>query len=72
MRRVRQAARPGYRARFAQLGFTYADIAGIAYWDESAAWELTADEVDMLDATTQTLHDMCLQAAGYAVERAPP
>jgi len=67
MRRLRTAPRPGYRARFAQLGFTYADIAGTAYWDETACWELTADEVDMLDATTQELHRLCLLAAEHAI-----
>ena len=67
MRRLRVTPRVGYRARFAQLGFTYADVGGTAYWDETAAWELTADEVDMLDTTTQELHGLCMEAAAYAI-----
>jgi len=67
MRRHRLTPRPGYRSRFAQLGFTYADVAGTAYWDESAAWALTADEVDQLDAATAELHRLCMLAAAHAI-----
>jgi len=70
MRRLRVTPRVGYRARFAQLGFTYADVGGTAYWDETAAWELTADEVDMLDATTQELHRLSMLAGEHAITHA--
>ncbi|MDP9396858.1 MAG: glutathionylspermidine synthase family protein [Actinomycetota bacterium] len=35
------------------------------YWNESAFYELSSDEVDALEATTEELHRMCVQAAQH-------
>ncbi len=37
------------------LGFAYAEIAGEPYWDETACWEFTAADVDLLDDATAEL-----------------
>lgn len=74
MRRVAIAPRPDWRAKVERLGFdwhsapTEADPSGL-YWDESAYWHLTAEEVDVLEAATDELHDMCMAAAGHAISR---
>ena len=40
------------KERAAKLDFAYAEIAGEPYWDESAAYEFTAVEIDTLEAAT--------------------
>lgn len=39
------------------------------YWDESAAYEFSAAEIDMLEAAGNTLQKMCLQAAQHVVDK---
>ena len=67
--RLRRRVRPACRAAVlaARIGFDFAEIDGQPYWDESACWEFSADEVDFLDDTTATLHGLCMQAAEHAV-----
>lgn len=74
MQRVAIAPRPDWIAKVEALGFdwhsapTPEDPIG-AYWDESAYWHLSADEVDLLEAATADLHTMCLAAADHAIKR---
>ena len=74
MQRVSVAPRPDWVAKVEALGFdwhaapTGHDPVG-AYWDESAYWRLTSDEVDTLEAATNELHEMCLAAVGAAIMR---
>ena len=67
MRRRALTPRADWRAQAARIGFDFAEIDGQPYWDESACWEFSADEVDFLDDTTATLHGLCMQAAEHAV-----
>lgn len=39
------------------------------YWDESAYWQFTSDEVDLLEAASAELHGMCMAAAEQAIAR---
>ena len=59
--------RANWQERAARLDFNYANVEDGSYWDESACWELTAGEVDMLDATTAELERLCLLAVDHAV-----
>ena len=59
--------RADWPERAARLGFNYANVEEGSYWDESACWELTSAEIDMLDATTAELERLCLLAVGHAV-----
>ena len=74
MKRIPLEPRADWRARAEALGFdwhsapTPEDSIG-TYWDESAYWELTAAEVDQLEAATEELHRMCIAAAGHVIER---
>jgi glutathionylspermidine synthase len=38
------------------------------YWDESAAYEFTAAEIDTLEAAGNTLQEMCLAAAQHIID----
>ncbi len=60
--------RADWQERAAQLGFDYANIEDGSYWDESACWQLTADEVDMLEAATLELERLCHLAMAHAID----
>jgi glutathionylspermidine synthase len=51
------------------LGFAYAEIAGEPYWDETACWEFTAAEVDLLDDATAELERLARAAADHAIRQ---
>jgi glutathionylspermidine synthase len=74
LQRVSLDPRSDWKAKAEALGFdwhsapTPEDPVG-AYWDESAYWRLTADEVDALEAATNDLHGMCLAAVQEAIDR---
>ena len=53
MQRHRSNPRPGWREQVEALGFTYHSHENGPYWDESACYELGANEVDALEAAAQ-------------------
>ena len=67
MRRIRQNPRADYRDRARRMGFSFADIAGEPYWDETACWQLSAAEVDRLEGATNEIERLARQAADHAV-----
>jgi len=68
MRRHRITPRPDWRERARKIGFAFAEIAGEGYWDETAAWEFTPDEIDTLEAATNELERLCRAAVAHAVQ----
>lgn len=68
MEKIRLAERPGWRDRAAELGFTFADMGGEPYWDETSAYRFTLSQIedDIEDPATE-LHAMCREAAAHAV-----
>jgi glutathionylspermidine synthase len=69
MQRHRRTARAHWREKVEELGLTYHSHASGPYWDESACYELTRAEVEMLEAAGNTLHRLCIEAAGEVIER---
>lgn len=67
MRRVPVAPRPDRQARWAAIGFEFAEIGGQPYWDESACWQFSAAEIDTLDDATVALERLCHEAVARAV-----
>lgn len=67
MFRHRIPPRHDWRERAQSLGFAYAEIAGEPYWDESACWEFSAAEVDVLDDALAELERLTRLAAEHAV-----
>lgn len=62
MRRISISPRPNWESRVEDLGFYYHTIDGEPYWDESACYEFSLAEIEELEAATQALHELCLDA----------
>ncbi len=60
--------RPGWRERVERVGLTYHSHETGPYWDESACYELTAPEVDTLEAAANQLHYLCIDAAEAVIK----
>ncbi|SDE13867.1 Glutathionylspermidine synthase [Paracoccus isoporae] len=60
--------RPGWRDRAQELGFTFADMEGEPYWEESSAYRLSLNQIedDIEDPATE-LHEMARAAVADAV-----
>ena len=67
MQRISIAERPGWRERAKEAGFHFAQEDGTPYWDETAAFSFTLDEIERgIEEPTAELHAMCLDLAGRA------
>lgn len=60
--------RPDWRERVERIGLTYHSHDNGPYWDESACYELTAEEVDILEAAANELHFRCIDAAEAVIK----
>ena len=60
--------RPDWRARVESVGLTYHSHECGPYWDESACYELSADDVSALESAGNTLHPLCIAAAAAVIE----
>lgn len=69
MKRLPLKPRAGWPAKVEALGFTYHTHDTGPYWDESACYEFSPAEVDELEAAANTLHQLCIDAAGVVIER---
>jgi glutathionylspermidine synthase len=66
VRRQSVKPRPNWRSRCEEAGFAYHSMGGI-YWDESACYAFTSDQIDELEAATAELHKLCLAAVEHIV-----
>jgi len=72
--RIAIEARPDWQEQVEQWGLLYHDnrnegrTAPDDYWNESAYYWFTADEVDILEAATNELHEMCLSAVQHVID----
>lgn len=62
------APRPGWQQKLESLGFSFHSQGG-TYWNESACYQFSSQEVDHLEAVTAELHAMCLKAVDYVIGR---
>ena len=74
MRRVQTTPRPEHARIVAEQGLVYNDTilpdgSARPFWDESAYYAFSMDEVLRLEATTQELHDLCLKAVEHIITR---
>ena len=67
MRRETLTPRPDWAAKVEALGLDFHTSDGQPYWWESACYAFSAAEVDEIEAATETLHDLCLQAVDRVV-----
>ena len=69
MRREPLGPRADWQQKVEALGLSYHTIGGDVYWDESACYRFSADEVDVLEAATAELHARALEAVDRIVAR---
>jgi glutathionylspermidine synthase len=67
MRRVVSNSRPDWQKKVEEVGLTWHSL-DQPYWNESAFYEFTAKEVDVLEAATNELEKMTLAAAQYVID----
>lgn len=66
MRRKPVKPRPDWQRRCEEAGFGFHSMGG-TYWDESACYVFTAEQIDVLEAATEELHRLCLDACEHVV-----
>ncbi|WP_134679329.1 glutathionylspermidine synthase family protein [Paracoccus ravus] len=69
MRKLTLPERPDWRSEAQRLGFTFADMGGEPYWDETSAYHFSLREIDAdLEGPSNELHAMCREAVGTAIQ----
>jgi glutathionylspermidine synthase len=69
MKRVPLTPRENWQQKVESVGLTFHTLEnGTPYWDESAAYQFTAAEIDTLEAAGYTLQEMCLAAAQHIID----
>jgi glutathionylspermidine synthase len=69
MQRIPLTPRQDWQQKVESAGLTFHTLEnGQPYWDESAAYQFTAAEIDTLEAAGNTLQEMCLAAAQHIID----
>ncbi len=69
MHRVQQRPRLQWRETVEELGFHFHTLDGEPYWDESAAYEFSANQIDELEQATADLEGLCLEAVQLIIDK---
>lgn len=72
MKRVAMQPRPAWQDKCQAVGFNFHSLPsedGQPYWRESAAYQLTMDEVLRLEVETRELFDRCMDAVEFVVRQ---
>ena len=59
--------RKGWQKKVEEIGFHFYEIDGLPYWDESVYYQFSTEEVDELEAVTETINTMCLELVEYVI-----
>ncbi len=69
MKRVSLSPRENWQQKVQAVGLAFHTLeGGLPYWDESAAYEFSAAEIDTLESAGNTLQTMCLAAAQHVID----
>jgi glutathionylspermidine synthase len=69
LKRIAIGERPGWQAEAEAMGFTWHHEGGEPYWDESAYYAFTLDQIEQgIEAPTAELHAMCLELVDAAMD----
>ncbi|MGY3438944.1 MULTISPECIES: glutathionylspermidine synthase family protein [unclassified Marinovum] len=69
MQKITLPERPNWRAHAEEVGFTFADMYGEPYWDESSAYAFSLEQIETeLEDPATELHEMCREAVGHIVQ----
>lgn len=64
MDKITLPERPNWRATAEEVGFTFADMHGQSYWDETSAYRFSLAEIETaIEDPVTELHAMCREAA---------
>lgn len=70
MQRIPITPRDNWQQTVESQGLTFHTLEnGQPYWDESAAYQFTAAEIDTLEAAGNKLQEMCLAAAQHIIDK---
>src|SRR5216683_919005 len=70
MQRIPLTPRDNWQQKVESVGLTFHTLEnGQPYWDESAAYQFTATEIDTLEAAGYQLQEMCLAAAQHIIDK---
>lgn len=66
---IREVIQPreNWQYRLERLGFGYHSVDG-CYWQETAAYRFSEDEIDVLEEASQTLHQMCMETVADVIK----
>ena len=69
MKRLSLKPRPKWQSAVEELGLKFHSPDGRPYWDESVCYRFSSREVDELEAATEELQRLCLQAGQFIIDR---
>ncbi|MGB7443187.1 MAG: glutathionylspermidine synthase family protein [Coleofasciculaceae cyanobacterium] len=67
MERIKITPRTDWQQKCEQVGFHFYELSGSMYWNEAACYHFSAQEIDELEAVTELLHHMCLEAVEFVI-----
>ena len=67
MRRISIESRKNWQSKVEEIGFNFHTLDSL-YWDETAYYEFSMDEVDQIEKATNELWTMCLEAVQYVID----
>ncbi len=67
MMRITISPRAVWTARVESLGLAF-HSGQTPYWNESACYELTMDQVELMETATNELHGLCLETVQHVIE----
>ena len=67
MQRIKTSPRNNWQQAVENLGFGF-HTTDVPYWDETAYYSFTLDEVNNLEKATTTLWDLCLKAVQHVID----
>src|ERR1041384_346955 len=68
MKRIPITPRPNWQQRLESHGFTFHSIGGEPYWTETAYYQFTAAEVDVLESATNELQNICTHSIQWIID----
>ncbi len=69
MNRVPMKPRRYWQQQAERLGLTYHSVDGSPYWDESVCYRFATSEMSVVQAATEELQRLCLQAGQFIIDQ---
>ncbi|MBI4989519.1 MAG: glutathionylspermidine synthase family protein [Rhodocyclales bacterium] len=66
MERLASQPRADWEAKFERMGFSFHSLDGV-YWNESACYRFSSEEIDTIESAAAELHRLCRSAVGFAL-----